>query len=128
MSLALAAPTAVDQEFVFSGADFERVATAVRSDPLFFDEETLVFPVDRIAALEEEGNGMLLERHGAAGGAHHQHLLFEGRFDRTSLAAQVMIAASRALPSRRPGAWSLFDLPLRALTDGAHRSAESQWM
>jgi hypothetical protein len=46
---------------------------------------------------------MLFDRHETAGGAHHQHLLFEGRFDRTSLAAQVMVSASRALPSQPPG-------------------------
>ncbi len=109
-------------------ADFERVSAAIRSDPLFLDEDTLIFPVDRIAALEEEGSGMLFDRHGTAGGTHHQHLLFEGRFDRTSLAAQVMVSASRALPSQPPGAWSIFDLPMRALTDDAHQNIESQWM
>lgn len=111
-----------------AGADFERVAAMVRSDPLFLSEETLVFPVDRISALEEEGNGMLLERHGTAGGTHHQHLLFEGRFDRTALAAQIMVSASRALPNQRPGAWSLFGLPMDALTADIDQHFESQWM
>jgi diaminopimelate dehydrogenase len=108
-------------------ADFERVAAMVRSDPLFLNEDTLVFPVDRISALEEEGNGMLLERHGTAGGTH-QHLLFEGRFDRTSLAAQIMVSASRALPQQRPGAWSLFGLPMNMLTAGIDQHFEGQWM
>jgi diaminopimelate dehydrogenase len=111
-----------------AGADFERVAAAVRSDPLFLDEDTLVFPVDRIAALEEEGSGMLLERHGTAAAAQHQHLLFEGRFERTALAAQVMVGASRALAGQRPGAWSLFDLPMHALTGDLRQHFEGQWM
>lgn len=109
-------------------ADFERVSAAIRSDPLFLDEDTLIFPVDRIAALEEEGSGMLFDRHETAGAAHHQHLLFEGRFDRTALAAQIMVSASRALPNQRPGAWSLFGLPMDALTADIDQHFESQWM
>jgi diaminopimelate dehydrogenase len=109
-------------------ADFERIAAEIRGDPLFLNEDTLVFPVDRVAALEEEGNGMLIERHGAAAGAHNQHLLFEGRFDRTSLAAQIMVSASRALPNQRPGAWSLFGLPMDLLSADIDQHFESHWM
>jgi diaminopimelate dehydrogenase len=93
------------------GADGERVAEAIRSEPLFLDEETLVFPVESIAALEEE----VLERRGTAGRTRHQMLLLEARFDVPSLVAQVMIAAARALPNLPPGAHALSDVPLNLL-------------
>ena len=38
------------------------VIDAIRADPLFLGDETLVFPVASIAALEPEGRGVLLER------------------------------------------------------------------
>jgi diaminopimelate dehydrogenase len=44
-----------------------------------------------------------------------QLLLLEARFDRAALVAQVMIAAARATPGLRPGAYSLSDLPLGRL-------------
>jgi diaminopimelate dehydrogenase len=97
------------------GADRERVADAIRSEPLFLEEETLVFPVESVAALEEEGRGIVLERRGTAGTTAHQMLLLEARFDLPSLAAQVMLAAARALPNLPPGAHSLAEVPLSLL-------------
>jgi diaminopimelate dehydrogenase len=96
-------------------ADGERVAEAIRGEPLFLDEETLVLPVESIAALEEEGRGVVLERRGTAGRTGHQMLLLEVRFDVPSLAAQVMIAAARALPNLPPGAHALSEVPLNLL-------------
>ena len=97
------------------GADGERVAEAIRSEPLFLDEETLVFPVESVAALEDEGRGIVLERRGSGGVTAHQMLLFEARFDMWRLAAQVMIAAARALPDLPPGAHALAEVPLNLL-------------
>jgi diaminopimelate dehydrogenase len=93
-----------------SGADAERVSALLRADPLFLDEETMVLPVESVAALEDEGHGIVLERWGEAGGAGHQRLLLEARFDRTALAAEIMVAAARALPALPPGAHTLQDL------------------
>jgi diaminopimelate dehydrogenase len=98
-----------------AGADADRVAATIRAEPLFLNEETLVFPVESIAALEEEGAGIVLQRRGSAGSADHQLLLLEARFDRAALAAQVMVAAAQAIPGLRPGGYSLSDLPLGRL-------------
>ena len=38
------------------GADLPSIHQAIESDPLFLDEETLVLPVDSVAALEDRGN------------------------------------------------------------------------
>lgn len=97
------------------GASLDTVERAIRSDPLFLDEETFVFPVESVAMLEEEGHGVLLERRGTAGPAEHQLFLLEGRFSERVLAAQVMLAAARSLSTQGHHAYSLFDLPLGGL-------------
>jgi diaminopimelate dehydrogenase len=97
------------------GADAQRVGAALRADPLLFDEETEVVIVDSLAALQEETAGIVLERWGAAGGTGHQHLLIEARLEPRAFAAQVMLAASRALPFLEPGAHTLLDVPIARL-------------
>lgn len=109
------------------GAEAQAVESAIRSDPLFLGEEVLVFPVESVAALEEEGHGVLLERRGVAAGTGHQLLLLEARFSETALAAQVMLAAVHALPTRHKRAYSLFDLPQRALWGELQAWAEQEW-
>jgi diaminopimelate dehydrogenase len=105
------------------GADRNTVADVIRSDPLFLDVETLVLPVESVAALEEEGHGVIVQRRGTAGRTSHQLLFLEARFDRWALAAQMMIAATRAVASQPPGAHSLLDMPLSALTPVERRGA-----
>ncbi|CAE6759206.1 NAD(P)-binding domain-containing protein [Nitrospira defluvii] len=110
------------------GVDPDRVAAAIRADPLFFGEETLVFPVESIAALEQEGRGIVLERRSAPGSSGHQRFLFEARFDESLLTARMMLAAARALPGLKPGAHSLFDLPISALWGEQAHNAERSWL
>lgn len=99
-------------------ADAQAAAQAVQSDPLFIDEETVVIPVGSLAELEQEGHGVVLERLGLAAGDAHQRFLLEGRFDLSSVTAQIMVAAVRALPSLAPGLHRLSDIPPRALWQG----------
>lgn len=110
------------------GARYEEVESAVRSDPLFLGEETLIFPVDSIATLEDEGHGVLMERQGTAAGVAHQHLLLEARFSEPALCAQCMLAAARALPACKSGGYSLFDLPPGALWGRLRTQAEREWL
>jgi len=86
------------------GAELERITTAIQCDPLFVGEETLVFPVESLAALEQQGHGLWMERRGTSGQSAHQSLLLEARFDTAIFSAQVMVDAARTLPRRKPGA------------------------
>ncbi|HYQ37911.1 MAG TPA: hypothetical protein VER09_03105 [Pseudomonas sp.] len=110
------------------GADAAAVEQAIRRDPLYLDEETLVFPVDSIAPLEEANRGVLLERHAGARDASHAALLVEARFNETALAARMMLAAARALPFLHAGAYSLLDLPSRVLWGEQGPQAEREWI
>jgi len=109
-------------------ADAAEVENAIVNDPLFLDEQTRVFVVPSIAALEETDRGVLLERHAAAGDAGHAALLLEARYDEAGLAARMMLAAARALPFLRAGAYSLLDLPPGALWGEQRPVAEKEWM
>ncbi|TKS61267.1 MAG: putative diaminopimelate dehydrogenase [Nitrospira sp.] len=110
------------------GTDPEMVAQAIRADPLFLGEDTQVFPVESLAALEQEGRGVVLDRRGSPGRFGHQHLLLEARFDETVLTAQVMLGAARALPQLEPGVSCLLDIPLNLLWGEHAEQAERRWL
>jgi diaminopimelate dehydrogenase len=109
-------------------ADAAEVEHALVNDPLFLDEETRVFPVPSIAALEETNRGVWLERRAAAGEPSHASMLLEARYDEAGLAARMMLAAARAVPFLQAGAWSLLDLPPGALWGEQRAAAEKEWM
>jgi diaminopimelate dehydrogenase len=109
-------------------ADAAEVERAILSDPLFLNEETLVFPVASIADLEESNRGVLIERRAAAAETSHASFLLEARYDETRLAACMMLAAARALPLLRTGAHSLFDLPAGTLWGEQRLAAEKEWI
>jgi len=110
-----------------NGVDLQQVEQTIRADPLYVGEEVIVFPVDSLADLEDEGHGVLLERRGAAGGREHQLFLLEARFSEYALSAQVMLSAARAIRHHGNRAYSLFDLPLRALWGELSEMAEKEW-
>lgn len=110
------------------GGDLDRIEEAIKSDPLFLNEETLVFPVEDIRVLEEEGSGVLLERRGSAAASDHQMLLLEGRYSEPALTAAVMTAAARAIPDCRHGAFTLLDLPLGSLWGNLKGKIEQEWL
>lgn len=109
-------------------ADADEVEIAIVNDPLFHDEQTLVFPVPSIAALEETNRGVMLERRAAAGETSHASFLLEARYDEAGLAARMMLAAARALPLLQAGAYSLLDLPPGALWGEQRPAAEKEWI
>lgn len=108
------------------GADLEHVSQAIHDDPLFIGEETLIFPIDSVAFLEEAGRGVVIERRGTSGRTGHQFLMLEARFDVTAFTSEIMVAAARALPRLGPGAHSLLDVPLGTLFGAAIGRAESE--
>lgn len=109
-------------------ADAAAVENTIVNDPLFLDEQTLVFAVPSIDALEDTDRGVTLERRAAAGDAGHASFLLEARYDEAGLAARMMLAAARALPFLPAGAYSLLDLPPGALWGEQRPVAEKEWM
>ena len=110
------------------GADPSAVAEAIRSDPMHIGVETLVFPVDSLAKLEEEGHGVVIDRRGTAGACGHQHLVIEARGNALALAAQVMLSAARAIPQMKPGCHALWEVPVSALWGDEWAHAAKEWV
>ncbi len=90
------------------GADSNKVEEAIRADPLYASEETLVFPVGDLAPLEDLAAGVVLERRGteAAKAGPHASLLLEARFNEAEFSARIMLDGARRLPLLAPGAHS----------------------
>jgi diaminopimelate dehydrogenase len=109
-------------------ADAAEVERIIVNDPLFLDEQTLVFPVPSIALLEETNRGVLMERHSKPGDATHTSFLLEARFDETGLSARMMLAAAQSLPALQAGAYSLLDLPLGAMWGTQRTAEENEWI
>lgn len=122
----------IKQHYIYveleKGVEFESVEEAIRSDPLFIGEETLIFPVEDIASLEEQGHGIVMKRRGAALGKGHQFLLLEARFSELALSANMMLTAARALPGTMHRAYSLSDLPSAVLWGELRQQAEKEWL
>ncbi|MGR9116332.1 MAG: diaminopimelate dehydrogenase [Gammaproteobacteria bacterium] len=111
-----------------TSADPAEVERLIVNDPLFLDEQTLVFTVPSVAALEETNRGIVMERHGKPDDISHSSLLLEARFDEAGLAARMMLASAQSLPSLRAGAYSLMDLPLSALWGQQSPAEEKKWI
>lgn len=111
-----------------ASADAAAVENAIVNDPLFLDEETRVFAVPSIAALEETDRGVTLERRAAGRNAGHSSFLLEARYNEAGLAARMMLAAARSLPYLKAGAYSMLDLPPGALWGEQRFVAEKEWM
>jgi diaminopimelate dehydrogenase len=86
------------------GTDPARVQARLDADPLFAGARSLLFPAESVAQLEQEGDGIVLERRGTAHAGAHQNILFEARFAAPSFAARVMLDAAHRLPRLKPGA------------------------
>jgi diaminopimelate dehydrogenase len=132
LSTELRTSAGTSQRYVYveleQGADLGSVEKSIRGDPHYLGEETFVVPVDSIAALEEEGHGIVMERRGATGRTEHQLLLLEARYSEAALAGAIMVAAARALPDCTKGAYTVFDLPLGALWGELRGQAREEWI
>jgi len=85
------------------GADAERIRRSIVGDPLFAGEDTQVFEMPDLSALESR-EGLVLERRASADAGGHASLALDARFDVAVFAAQVMLDGARALRDLPPGA------------------------
>lgn len=86
-------------------ANFEKVKQNIQADPLYAGEETDVFALPNLSAMEfRDEQGVVLERRSTARQGKHASLLLEARFDPATLSAQIMLDAARRIPLMSPGA------------------------
>ena len=94
------------------GASLEAVTAAVKADPYFANDETHVFQVASVDALNDVGHGVNLVRKGVSGTTHNQLFEFDMKINNPALTAQVLVNAARASMKQQPGAYTMIEIPV----------------
>ncbi len=122
LSLTIPTGTGVHRRMVYvevqDGADFDSVATAIKTDNYFVHDETHVFEVADVELLRDMGHGVKMERKGTSGKTQNQLFTFDMRINNPALTAQMLVCAARAATKQKPGAYTLIEIPVIDLLAG----------
>ena len=94
------------------GASIDQVAADIKADPYFSNDETHVYQVDSVDALNDVGHGVNLVRKGVSGQTHNQLFEFNMKINNPALTAQVLVNAARATMRQAPGAYTMIEIPV----------------
>ena len=94
------------------GASLDEVTKAVKADPYFANDETHVFQVESVDALNDVGHGVNLVRKGVSGKTHNQLFEFNMKINNPALTSQVLVNAARASLRQQPGAYTMIEIPV----------------
>ncbi|MBQ0023969.1 MAG: diaminopimelate dehydrogenase [Prevotellaceae bacterium] len=94
------------------GADLAEVTAAIKADPYFASDETHVFQVESVDALNDVGHGVNLVRKGVSGKTHNQLFEFNMKINNPALTAQVLVNVARASLKQQPGAYTMIEIPV----------------
>ena len=94
------------------GAKLEEVTAAIKADPYFSSDETHVFQVESVDALNDVGHGVNLVRKGVSGQTHNQLFEFNMKINNPALTAQVLVNSARATFKQQPGAYTMIEIPV----------------
>ena len=94
------------------GAKLEEVTAAIKADPYFSSDETHVFQVESVDALNDVGHGGNLVRKGVSGQTHNQLFEFNMKINNPALTAQVLVNSARATLKQQPGAYTMIEIPV----------------
>ena len=100
------------------GADLAEVTKAIKADPYFASDETHVFQVESVDALNDVGHGVNLTRKGVSGKTHNQLFEFNMKINNPALTAQVLINVARASMKQQPGAYTMIEIPVIDMLPG----------
>lgn len=94
------------------GASLEEVTKEIKADPYFSNDETHVFQVESVDALNDVGHGVNLVRKGVSGQTHNQLFEFNMKINNPALTSQVLVNAARATMRQQPGAYTMIEIPV----------------
>ncbi|MCR5828584.1 MAG: diaminopimelate dehydrogenase [Bacteroidales bacterium] len=114
LSMTIPMGTGVHRRMVYvellPGADFAKVAAAIKADPYFVNDETYVNQVPSVDALKDMGHGVNLVRKGVSGKTHDQLFEFNMHINNPALTGQILVAAARAATRQAPGCYTMIEL------------------
>ena len=93
-------------------ASLEEVTKEIKADPYFSNDETHVFQVESVDALNDVGHGVNLVRKGVSGQTHNQLFEFNMKINNPALTSQVLVNAARATMRQQPGAYTMIEIPV----------------
>ena len=94
------------------GASLEEVTKEIKADPYFSNDETHVFQVESVDALNDVGHGVNLVRKGVSGQTHNQLFEFNMKNNKPALTSLVLVNAARATMRQQPGAYTMIENPV----------------
>lgn len=100
------------------GADLAEVTVAIKADPYFASDETHVFQVESVDALNDVGHGVNLVRKGVSGKTHNQMFEFNMKINNPALTSQVLVNVARASMKQQPGAYTMIEIPVIDMLPG----------
>ena len=122
LSMTIPTGTGVHRRMVYieveEGCRFEEVAAAIKNDPYFIHDETIVTEVADVEALKDMGHGVNIVRKGVSGKTHNQRLEFNMSINNPALTAQIMVGMARAALRQRPGAYTMIEVPVIDMLPG----------
>ncbi len=122
LSMTIPVGTGIHRRMVYveieEGYNFEQVASAIKSDPYFVNDETHVINVPCVNDLLDMGHGVNLTRKGVSGNTQNQLFEFNMRINNPALTGQVLVCAARASMKQEPGCYTLIEIPIIDLLYG----------
>lgn len=106
-----------------SGVDIVEVASSIKSDPYFVNDETHVRQVEDVDLYINRGHGVNLVRNGVSGMTDNQFFEFNMKINNPALTSQVMVSCARAASRQQPGAYTMIELPVVDLLPADRESA-----
>ena len=94
------------------GVSLEEVTKEIKADPYFSNDETHVFQVESVDALNDVGHGVNMVRKGVSGQTHNQLFEFNMKINNPALTSQVLVNAARATMRQQPGAYTMIEIPV----------------
>lgn len=104
------------------GADLAAVTADIKADPYFANDETHVFQVESVDALNDVGHGVNLTRKGVSGKTHNQLFEFNMKINNPALTAQVLVNVARASLRQQPGCYTMIEIPVIDMLPGDRES------
>lgn len=122
LSMTIPVGTGIHRRMVYveieEGYDYAQVASDIKNDPYFVNDETHVINVPSVDELLDMGHGVNLTRKGVSGTTQNQLFEFNMRINNPALTGQVLVCAARASMRQRPGCYTMVEIPVLDLLHG----------
>ncbi len=122
LSMTIPVGTGIHRRMVYveleEGADFDKVAAAIKADAYFVNDETHVQQVKSVDDLNDVGHGVNLVRKGVSGKTHNQMFEFNMKINNPALTSQVLVNVARASMRQQPGAYTMIEIPVIDMLSG----------